>query len=176
MSERASQQVLAIDPGPEMSAWLVYDWHGRPAGRGYEKNEAILEVLDDLCPMRHLAIETVTNYGMEVGEDIFDTLIWIGRFQERWKRHDMFKVFDVTLLKRPDIKLHLCNSARAKDKNVRQALINRFGGSKGEAIGLKATPGPLYGITGHLWSALAVAVTWADMQTTKGENDDHVHE
>jgi hypothetical protein len=29
-------------------------------------------------------------------------------------------------------------------------------------MGRKAAPGPLYGITGDAWSALAVAVTWAE--------------
>lgn len=39
------------------------------------------------------------------------------------------------------------------------ALIDRFGG-KDAAIGRKATPGPLYGITKDLWSALAIAITY----------------
>jgi hypothetical protein len=30
------------------------------------------------------------------------------------------------------------------------------------AIGRKAAPGPLYGISRDVWSALAVAVTYAD--------------
>ena len=35
----------------------------------------------------------------------------------------------------------------------------------GTAIGLKKTPGPLYGITKHLWPALAVAVVAWDRQS-----------
>jgi len=58
------------------------------------------------------------------------------------------------------VKLHLCGSARAKDTNIRQALIDRYGGSA--AIGKKAAPGPLYGVSKDVWSALAVAVTAAD--------------
>lgn len=49
----------------------------------------------------------------------------------------------------------------AKDANVRQALINRFGG-KDAAIGRKAAPGPLYGISRDMRSALAIAVTGHD--------------
>jgi hypothetical protein len=41
---------------------------------------------------------------------------------------------------------------RAKDANIRQALIDKLG-----AVGTKKAPGPLYGISGHLWAALAVA-------------------
>jgi hypothetical protein len=58
------------------------------------------------------------------------------------------------------VKLHLCGSSRAKDPNVRTALLDRFGGAG--AKGTKAAPGPLYGIAADLWSALAIAVTWTD--------------
>ena len=51
-----------------------------------------------------------------------------------------------------------CNSAAAKDTNIRQALIDHYGGSKAEAIGVKAKPGPLYGIKADEWSALAIAL------------------
>jgi hypothetical protein len=58
------------------------------------------------------------------------------------------------LVFRRDVKLHLCGSARAKDPNIRQALLDRFG-----PVGTKKAPGPLYGVKSHIWSALAVAVT-----------------
>ena len=68
---------------------------------------------------------------------------------------------------RLDVKLHLCKDSRAKDANIRQALLDRFpatGGGKTPQIGTKAQPGPLYGIKSHLWAALGVAVTFADKQ------------
>ena len=70
-------------------------------------------------------------------------------------------------LTRRAVKLHLCGSARAKDTNIRAALIDRFGGTGGRraAVGLKASPGPLYGIRSHEWAALAVAVTWHDQHS-----------
>jgi len=61
-------------------------------------------------------------------------------------------------ISRRAVKLHLCGSARAKDANIRQALIDRYGGSA--AIGRKAAPGPLYGVSKDVWSALAIAVTY----------------
>jgi len=39
-------------------------------------------------------------------------------------------------------------SARAKDGNIRVALLDRFGGEK-VAKGTKAEPRPLYGVSGH---------------------------
>ena len=58
---------------------------------------------------------------------------------------------------RSKVKLHFCGSSRAKDGNVRASILDRFGG-KLTAVGKKATPGPLYGVHGHMWSALAVAI------------------
>jgi len=33
-----------------------------------------------------------------------------------------------------------------------------YGGTRDAAVGTKKTPGPLYGVSGHAWQALAVAV------------------
>ena len=68
--------------------------------------------------------------------------------------------------------MHLCGNMRARDGNIRQALLDRFGG-KDRAIGRKGSYGPLHGISGDCWSALAVGVTWLeqngqlDSQNTK---------
>jgi len=74
-------------------------------------------------------------------------------------------------------KLHICNSARATDANVRLALIERFGGAvalrrpkkakyrRGHMVEPAVPGGPLCGIVTHLWAALAVAVTHADYAT-----------
>ena len=53
---------------------------------------------------------------------------------------------------RKDIKIHLCGTMKAKDANIRQALIDKHG-----KVGTAKNKGPLYGISSHLWSALAVA-------------------
>jgi hypothetical protein len=91
---------------------------------------------------------------MPVGREVFETCVWIGRFVQAWgAKHAM--------VYRSEVKSHLCHSAKAKDSNVRTALIDRWGG-KVKAIGNKRAPGPLYGIAGDEWSALAVAVTYAD--------------
>ena len=58
------------------------------------------------------------------------------------------------LVYRQDVKQFLCHSARAKDGNIRQAIIDRLG-----PPGVKSAPGVTYGISKHLWSALAVALT-----------------
>jgi hypothetical protein len=148
-------RIFAIDPGPTESAYVEYDGV-KPLDAGIIANESLRLAVMDRHDCDALAIEGIACYGMAVGKETFDTCIWIGRFIERWGcKH--------TLVYRPDVKLHLCKSARAKDANVRQALIDRYGPSKAVAVGLKKSPGPLYGIKSHMWSALAVAVTYCDL-------------
>jgi hypothetical protein len=68
----------------------------------------------------------------------------------------------VRLTYRRDVKVLLCNSSKAKDSNVRQALLDLFprsGGGATPQIGTKSQPGPLYGVSTHAWPALGVAVT-----------------
>lgn len=155
--------LLAIDPGNVQSAWVVYSPRlSRPLFQRIQSNE---DVLHEISKSRDgdLAIEMIASYGMPVGREVFETCVWIGRFIEAWNH---VKRAEPTLIYRREVKLHLCNSARAKDGNVRQALIDRFGPGKDLAIGRKATPGPLYGFKSDLWAALGVAVTWADREAS----------
>ena len=62
------------------------------------------------------------------------------------------------------MKLTLCGDARAKDPNIRAALIDRWGGSKAAAVGTKKSPGPLYGFKSDMWAALAVAETFIERE------------
>jgi hypothetical protein len=104
-----------------------------------------------------VAIEMIASYGMPVGREVFETCVWIGRFQQALESPGTAE-----LVYRKDVKLHLCGSPRAKDGNVRQALIDLFpatGGGKTPQIGTKKQPGPLYGMSSHAWAALGVAIT-----------------
>ena len=156
--------ILAIDPGPEQSAALLYDSDKRCVGQDYAGQMLNAEIRPLLPIGSILVIEHVSHYGsgMAVGASVFETCIAIGRFIQAWDDDDT-----VHLVKRQTIKTVLCGSARAKDANVRQALIDRFGGSREKAIGTKKAPGPLYGVSGHLWSALAVAVAWCELEAHK---------
>jgi hypothetical protein len=136
------EQLMAIDPGTRESAILL--WDGQTATqKAILPNEAIRLLVS--THSGRLAIEKPQCMGMPVGAEVFDTCIWIGRFDPECR---------AVLVTRNEIKMYLCGSMRAKDANIRQALIDRFG-----APGTKANPGALYGIKTHLWAALAVAVT-----------------
>ena len=155
--QRIPAVVLAIDPGPERSAWVVYDG-GCILRSKLAPNADLLETLRErphagLPSHAHLAVEMVQSFGMPVGREVFETVFWAGRFVEAWGGGPWSLVY------RKDVKLHLCGSLRAKDSNIRQSLIDRLGPQ-----GTKKAPGPTHGLKGDLWSALAVAVTWLETQ------------
>lgn len=146
-------KLLAIDPGPTMSAYVLLH-NGQPAQFAKLPNPQIITTLQQSTATHHV-IEMVQSFGMAVGKDIFETAFWSGRFYQI-QPNSTYRLY------RSDIKMHLCHSMRAKDPNIRQALIDRFGGSA--AIGSKRHPGPLHGISGDCWAALAVAITFFDTQ------------
>jgi hypothetical protein len=155
--------ILAIDPGTEQSGYcLLYGDDVRESG--------VLPNADMLTrvsqwPARRLAIEMIASYGMAVGREVFETCVWVGRFQQAWRDPEL-----VELVYRKDVKLHLCGTTKAKDPNVRQALLDLFprtGGGKTPQVGTKSQPGPLYGVSSHAWPALGVAITARDTAKLK---------
>lgn len=138
--------ILAIDPGTTESAFV--SWNGVVCDRGFVSNDELRSYFTSRTSFLRadvIAIEMIASYGMAVGKETFETCVWIGRFLERATR-------PTTLVYRKDVKIHLCGSMRAKDANIRQALIDKHG-----PCGTKLNPGRLHGISGHLWAALAVA-------------------
>ncbi len=148
--------VVAVDPGFEKSAVVVMTPLLAVEEHLTLKNEEMLSFLRTWADGSDvLVIEQVASFGMPVGAEVFETVFWSGRFAQAWpgtwKR-----------MKRHEVKMALCRTASAKDANIRQALIDRFGPGKEKAVGRKANRGPLYGIHGDEWSALAVAVAFLE--------------
>lgn len=153
-------RILAIDPGSDQSAWLRLRDDGRPESFGIEPNDELLWMLRQRSSHGTIpgadvvVIEQIESYGMAVGREVFATVHWAGRFTEA---ADPIPVIQMPRLA---VKKAICHNAHAKDPNIRQALLDRFGGSA--AQGTKKAPGPLYGISKDVWSALAIAVTFAE--------------
>ena len=160
--------VLAIDPGNTDSAYALIDDDRRPLFFAKVPNHALMERLGNLYGQREIrvdavAIEMVASYGMPVGADVFETCVWIGRFQQRL----LSLGAHVELVKRHPVKLHHCHTAKAKDSNIVQALVDRFApGQPNKGKGTKADPGWFYGFAADVWQAYALAVYVADALPT----------
>lgn len=142
--------ILAIDPGTHETALLsmsILSDGAQIGTRGITSNEAFLEWLRAQRSY-DVAVEMVACYGMSVGKEVFETCLIIGRIQEICRANGMA----CRLVYRREVKIWLCGSMKAKDGNIRQALIDKHG-----APGTKKAPGRTYGISSHLWSALAIA-------------------
>lgn len=142
--------IFAIDPGAKESGYVRWATETQQVvDKGVVPNAMLLDMVNLMRGKEQIAIETIRGYGIVSGDDTFDTCIWIGRFDP-----------DCTalLIPRKEIKRHLCGNTTTNDKYVRMALIGRFG-----EPGTKRSPGKLYGVSGHVWSALAVAVVATDM-------------
>lgn len=145
---------IGIDPGPRESAYCrLVD--GMPDSFGKVANEKLLKMIrhDRLCHDCDVVIELIFPRGQAVGLETMTTQLWAGRFTEAvdwqgWPCHP---------IDRQDVRFAICGSLNTNDASVRQALIDRFGGSKEAAIGKKAKPGPLFGIKEDMWAALAIA-------------------
>ena len=177
--------IIAVDPGRVRSAVVEFDTGThRPMSWTISENVNLrisLHGLGQTYPDSVLVIEQFKSYGATVGDDVLMSVLWSGRFIEAFGGEHC-------LIPRATVKGHICHDARAKDSNVRQALIDYFGGRQ-TAIGGKKCPachgkgwrgrsheactpcagtgweyppGPLAGITTDMWSALALAVAYAD--------------
>lgn len=145
-------KVLAIDPGTTESGYVVL--HGtRVVEAGVMPNAGLLGALSTRrFDAELLAVEMIASYGMPVGAETFETCVWIGRLVDRWEVRYVAEAW--TLIPRMAVKMHVCHTSKAKDANIRQALIDRFGGPGAERKG-----GALAGVKSHAWAALGVAVT-----------------
>jgi hypothetical protein len=150
--------IMGIDPGARESGIVLWDTvQSKPrAAKTLENWQVISSLLhgDDFSGGDMLvAIEQIRGYGIVAGDDTFDTCEAVGRFEQA----ALVRGFKVIKIPRKDIKRHLCGNTTTNDKYVRQALIDRIGEQ-----GTKKTTGPLFGISGHMWAALAVAITAVD--------------
>lgn len=156
--------IIGIDPGCSETAFCSVDQDLRPIWFEKRLNELgycdLVEHLMTITPPDRveIVIENVESFGMPVGREIFDTLIWIGMLHQR------LKAYPITLITRHMEKLTICHSPKANDATIKRALVDRFApDDKNYGKGTKAAPGWFYGFSADVWSAYAIAVTYDDM-------------
>ena len=155
MRETFNGKVLAVDPGTDRSAFIYWDaLEKKIITKGILSNYDMLACIES-TPCDCLVIEMVASYGMPVGKEVFETVFWVGRFYER-TNSPALRIY------RKDVKMFLCGSMKAKDGNIRQALIDLVGPQ-----GTKKAPGPTYGVHADEWAALGVALYFANEKEAK---------
>jgi hypothetical protein len=151
--------ILAIDPGNEFSAFTLYKQR-KILNTKKLPNAELIELIKTFY-FDVGAIEMVASYGMAVGKTVFETCVWIGRFEQVIADMGL----EVHKVYRKDVKMHLCGSNRAKDSNIRQAILDSYpatGGGSTPQVGTKKEPGPLYGVSKDMWASLGVAITFEE--------------
>lgn len=175
-------ELFAIDPGNKESAYVLLRFDGQVNEKGklsfkedfMKRNLTIKEfgkfpnknVATTLLgwlfyseDKKLIAIERVQAMGMPVGYEIFETCEWIGRYTQLCDSYG----FSPHYVYRLEEKITLCNDSKAKDANIRQALIDRFAKHDFKnGKGTKANPDVFYGFKADIWAAMAVATTCMD--------------
>ena len=155
--------LLAIDPGTTESAYCLMDGY-KPVQFGKLPNLEMLSFIYQLDNEPEVVIEKVASYGMPVGEEVFETCVWTGRFIEA-----IFYSEDVARITRHEIKQAICHSVKANDATIKQALVDRFAYNvPNHGKGSKKEKGWFYGFKADIWSSYAIAVVHLDRK--RGHN------
>ncbi len=159
--------IVAIDPGTTRSAFVMLDRQGNATVYDTLPNEDVTYAITqawvvkpDLDPPRVIAIEKMARMGAMVGASTFETARWIGRFEAeleyRFQPFD-FDMPEIRFVPRTSVKMWFLGTPKGKDSQVTRAVAANLGSTPTELKGVKKHKGPLFGIKGHEWQALAVA-------------------
>lgn len=164
--------VCGIDPGPQESA--VVAWDGiRILAMANKRNDFVVGFTEGIAEgilahdgpgfQCHVGIEQIRGFGIQAGNELFDTVWWTGRLFQALTPYPGKGLLIPKMIPRKEVVRELTGHTKNGDKEVREALIYRFG-----QPGTKKAPGVLYQVSGHLWPALAVAVVLWDRLNDKG--------
>jgi hypothetical protein len=104
-----------------------------------------------------IVIERISSYGMAVGRNVFETCEWVGRFTQAALPAVAEYVY------RKEEKLHICKDSKARDANIRRALIDRFARHDLQSgKGTKKNPDFFYGFKADIWAAYSVGLVYIE--------------
>jgi hypothetical protein len=152
--------ILAIDPGNAYTAFALIDENYNVYDKDKTENH---NVLDYMCANRekigHIVVEMIASYGMAVGAEVFETCVMIGMIE---RTADLLRIPRSRVFRQEE-KLYICHDSRAKDANIRRALIDRFAKHDlNRGTGTKNNPDHFYGFKSDIWAAFAVGVVYLD--------------
>ena len=149
--------VLGIDPGPTVSGVVWFDLEKQEVVRS-EGSLPTESALEEVRRGKHdmVALEVIKALYAHVGESTVQTIQYVGRIVEAAHERDT----PLVGMTPQEIKQAVCGTGAAKDPAVRQAIIDKLG-----PPGIKADPGPTYGVTKHAWRALAAVLAATNLYT-----------
>jgi len=150
--------IFAIDPGPEYSGYVKWDVDeqiiiakGKVDNVQLEYEVMMFETIQS--KQDFIVMEAILPQQQPLGYALLRTIEQVAYYKIKYKAKPVY---------RTDIKIHYCGQVKGiGDKQIRGALIDRFGG-KEKAIGKKKSQGKLYRVSGDMWQALAVAIYFED--------------
>jgi len=151
--------IFSIDPGPQLSAFVLFCLTSLKIFESGKCRNSDIRRMISTCGADAVVIEQIKSYGNVMGDSVLSTCVEIGRMIEAAERAGVA----VSLIPRKTVAQCLCANSRVGDKQIRQAVIDIYpatGAGRVPQIGTKASPGPLYGVAGDVWSALAVALAF----------------
>jgi len=155
--------ILAIDPGPQESGFVLYDNKNSTVKKfGKVLNRELEDMIIDELQNVPTYIEFPQAQGCLASNALLLTCRWAGRYEahsnlvELINRKDVVNFFECHKRTRQEKSEGI--KQVAFDTQIRHKIIEMFGGSKEVAIGVKKSPGPLYGVKADVWQALAIAL------------------
>jgi hypothetical protein len=151
--------ILALDVGTEQSGYCLMSGENyRPLEFGKMDNLELLNAVE-LWLYDALVYEEFQSYGMPIGKSTITSITWNGRYiQCAWSRGlPYYPIYRV------EEKLNLCGTTKAKDANLRQAMIDRFATFDFKnGKGTKSNQDWFYGFSKDAWTAAIIGVTFID--------------
>jgi len=170
------RKIIGIDPGPEQSGVVIIDedlkvlaHHSQIPTReirclsepSFLSADDVIVVIEDLSPRGG------TNQAQMFArwERTIQTAKTIGRLEQICAERGWgyVEIYPSTWRAR------ICGAANARDAQIKACVRNIYkgqglacGGGTHPAQGIKSKPGPLYGLKGHAWDALGVALAYLD--------------
>lgn len=151
-------KILSLDVGTTETGYCYTDDYEIIEFGKIDNNELLEKV--KTYDYKLLVYEEFASYGMAIGQSTIKSITWNGRYMQT----ALDRNIPVSYVFRKDEKINLCGSMKAKDSNIRQALIDRFAKFDFKnGKGTKKNPDYFYGFSKDMWSAYCICVTWLDM-------------
>lgn len=155
------ERILAIDPSYKGSTYILTEGIKPVEFEIVADNNHLLAYLDEnQTRFDKVLIESMSSYGQIVGRDVFDTLVWIGRIQQ--KAIDLR--YDTIIYYRKAIVTWHCGIARGGDTGVRKSLIGKYATHDFKSgKGTKNNRDFFYGFHADIWQAFAITAYYYEM-------------